>query len=161
MKTSYSTLGAVVSRSNAILALQALLNDLHVQQPEEAAAKAETERDRCFGLVDQRRVVQLQPFERIAQQRVLVALDRIQPGEDHRLGWPIARQLLRGRGCDASVIVSPTWTSRTSFSPVAMYPTSPVASGDAGSSLGIEVADLRAASAALAVRPSSGCGRRC
>ncbi len=43
----------------AELALQPLLHDFHVQQAEEAAAKAETERDRIFRLVEKCRVVQL------------------------------------------------------------------------------------------------------
>ena len=80
-----------------VLALQPLLDDLHVQQAEEAAAEAEAERDRRFRLVGQRGVVQLQAFERVAQQRVLLAVDRIEPGEDHRLGRPIAGQRLGGR----------------------------------------------------------------
>ena len=80
-----------------VLALQPLLDDLHVQQTEEAAAEAETERERRFRLVGQRGVVQLQPFERVAEQRVLLAVDRVESGEDHRLGRSIAGQRLAGR----------------------------------------------------------------
>ena len=94
--TSYSTLGAVARRSNAILALQSLLDDLHVQQSEEAAAKTETERSGRFRFPGQRPVVQPQAFERIAEHRVLLAVDRIEPSEDHRFDGSIARKLLRG-----------------------------------------------------------------
>ena len=67
------------------LALEPLLDDLHVQQAEEAAAEAEAERRRRLRLEEERRVVQPQLLERLAQLRVLAALDRIEPGEDHRL----------------------------------------------------------------------------
>ena len=66
-------------------ALETLLDDLHVQQPEEAAAEPEAERDRRLRLVEERRVVQPQLLERVAQLGVLMALDRIEAGEHHRL----------------------------------------------------------------------------
>src|SRR5581483_10401510 len=74
-----------------------LLDDLHVEQPEEAAAEAEAERDRRLWLKRQRRVVQLQLLERFAQQAVLATLDRVESGEHHRLGRAVARQRLGGR----------------------------------------------------------------
>jgi len=46
-----------------------------VQQAEEAAAEAEAERAGGLGLVGQRRVVQLEPLEGVAQRRVVVAVD--------------------------------------------------------------------------------------
>ena len=67
------------------LALEPLLHDLHVQQAEEAAAEPEAERDRGLRLEEERRVVQPQLFERLAQLGVLMALDRVEAGEDHRL----------------------------------------------------------------------------
>ena len=67
------------------LALETLLHDLHVQQAEEAAAEPEAERDRRFRLVEERRVVQPQLLERVAQLRVLVSFDRVEAGEHHRL----------------------------------------------------------------------------
>ena len=67
------------------LALEPLLDDLHVQQSEEAAAESKSERRRRFGLEEKRRVVQPQLLERFAQLGVLMALDRIQAREDHRL----------------------------------------------------------------------------
>ena len=70
---------------HVVLALEALLHDLHVQQAEEAAAEAEPERRRRLRLVEERRVVQAQLLERVAQLGVLVALDRVEAGEHHRL----------------------------------------------------------------------------
>ena len=42
--TSYPTLGIVASSSRSYSRSQALAHDVHVQQPEEAAAEAEAER---------------------------------------------------------------------------------------------------------------------
>ena len=79
------------------LALEPLLHDLHVQQPEEAAAEAEAERCRRLRLERERRVVQLQLLERVAQFGILVPFDRIEPGEDHRLHFLEAGERLGGR----------------------------------------------------------------
>ena len=49
------------------LALQALLNDFHVEQAEEAAAEAEAEGDGAFGLEEKGRVVEAKFFEGVAQ----------------------------------------------------------------------------------------------
>ena len=54
-------------------------------KPEEAAAESEAQRGRRLGLEEERRVVQPQLLERVAQLGVLMALDRIQAGEHHRL----------------------------------------------------------------------------
>ncbi len=75
-----------------VLALQALLNDLQVQQAEEAAAEAEAQRDRGLGLEGEASVVEPQLFERIAQQRMLVRVDCVEAGEDHALDVFKARQ---------------------------------------------------------------------
>ena len=90
------------------LALQALLDDLHVEQAEEAAAEAEAERDRALRLVDEAGVVELQLLERVAQQRVVVAADRVEAGEDHGFGRLVAGQG-RPPGGPRVVTVSPTW----------------------------------------------------
>ena len=45
-----------------VFALQPLLHDIHVEQPQEADAEAEVQRLRGFRLVDQRGVVQLELF---------------------------------------------------------------------------------------------------
>ena len=50
-----------------VLALQPLLNDLHVQQAEEAAAEAEAERDGGLRLEGEAGVVEAQFFQRVAQ----------------------------------------------------------------------------------------------
>ena len=77
-----------------VLALQALAHDVHVQQAEKAAAKAEAERVRGLRLPRQRRVVEHQLLERVAQVRVVVGVDREQPAEHHRLDLAVARQRL-------------------------------------------------------------------
>ncbi len=51
------------------LALEALLNDLHVQQAEEAAAEAEAEGDGAFRLEEEGRVVEAS-FSRASRSRV-------------------------------------------------------------------------------------------
>ena len=99
------------------LALEPLADDLHVQQAEEAAAEAEAERLRVLRLVEERRVVQLQPLERVAELGVLVGVGREQAGEDHRLDVLVAGQRLGGRP-RLAVSVSPTRSRETSFSPV-------------------------------------------
>ena len=77
-----------------VLALQALAHDVHVQQPEEAAAEAEAERVGGLRLPRQRGVVERQLLQRVAQVGVAVGVDREQPAEDHRLDLAIARQRL-------------------------------------------------------------------
>jgi hypothetical protein len=98
------------------LALEALLHDLHVQQAEEAAAEAEAERTGRLGLVGDRRVVELQLLEALAQVLEVVAVDRVQAAEHHRLGVAVAGQRLR-RAVVAVVTVSPERASPTSLMP--------------------------------------------
>ena len=66
-----------------------------MQQAEEATAEAEAEGDRGLGLKRETRIVEAQFFQRIAQQRVLVGVDRIESGEDHALDVFKARQGFR------------------------------------------------------------------
>ena len=107
-----------------VLALQALAHDVHVQQPEEAAAEAEAERVGGLRLPRQRGVVERQLLERVAQVRVAVGVDREEPAEDHRLDLPVAGQRFAGgragrRARRARVVsVSPTRSCVTSFRPV-------------------------------------------
>ena len=82
---------------HVVFALEPLLHDVHVQQAEEAAAEAEAQRLRDLGLVVQRRVVELQLVERVAQRLVLVRLDRVEAGEHLRLHVLEAGQRRRGR----------------------------------------------------------------
>ena len=79
------------------LALEPLADDLEVQQAEEAAAEAEAERGRRLRLVDQGGVVELELVERVAQGRVVGPVDRVQPGEHHRLGVAVAAERLGRR----------------------------------------------------------------
>ena len=76
------------------LALEPLPDDLHVQQAEEATAEAEAECSGRLGLVGQRGVVELQLVERVAQRRVVVTVDRVQPGEHHRVRVLVAAERL-------------------------------------------------------------------
>src|SRR5271165_1379953 len=80
-----------------VLPLQPLLDDLHVQQPEEAAAKAEAKRSGALRLEEEGRIVEAQLLEGVAQQRVLVRVDGIETREDHRLDVLKARKLGRRR----------------------------------------------------------------
>ena len=68
-----------------VLALEPLLNDLEMEQAEEAAAEAEAERDGGLGLEGEGRVVEAKLFERVAQHGVLVRVDGVEAGEDHAL----------------------------------------------------------------------------
>ena len=56
-----------------------------MQQAEETAAEAEAQRNGTFGLEEERRIVEPQLLQCLAQQRVLVCIDGVDPGEDHRL----------------------------------------------------------------------------
>ena len=99
------------------LALEALLDDLHVQQPEEAAAESEPEgAGRLRGVAD-RGVVELELLQRVAQVLEVVAVDREQsrrtPSASGR-GSPAAP---RWRRRTAVVTVSPERASATSLIP--------------------------------------------
>ena len=93
-------MGAVIEQVEVELPLEALADDLHVQEAEKPAAEPEAERLRRLGLVRERAVVQLQPLERVAELRVVVGVGREDPGEDHRLDVLVAGQR-RGRGTTA------------------------------------------------------------
>src|SRR6185295_14265993 len=82
-----------------VLALEPLLDDLHVQQAEEAAAEPEAERHRAFGLEREARVVQMQLVERLAQQRIVLAAERVDAGEHEALGLLVPGERLLGRSC--------------------------------------------------------------
>ena len=79
------------------LALEPLLDDLHVEQAEEAAAEPEAEGDGALRLVGERRVVEVELLERLAQERVVLAADRVDAGEDEALGLLVAGQRLGRR----------------------------------------------------------------
>ena len=69
------------------LAAKTFLNDLHVEQAEETASETEAERHRRLGRECQRRVVELQLFERCAKILEVFGLDGIDTGEDHGLDF--------------------------------------------------------------------------
>src|ERR1019366_3049346 len=67
-------------------------HDLHVQEAQETTAKAETQRFRRLGFEGDRRVIQFQLVERIAQVRQVVTVDRVDTAKDHGLGAEVAAQ---------------------------------------------------------------------
>ena len=79
-----------------VLALQTLLDDVHVQQAEKAAAKAESHRLGALRLEMQCRVVELELVEGLAQRRIVLGIDRKQAGKDARLDFLESRQRMRG-----------------------------------------------------------------
>ena len=66
------------------LALEPLLDDLEMQEPEEAAAEAEAERGRGLHLEGEARVVEAKLAHGGAQILELRGIDRKQPAEHHR-----------------------------------------------------------------------------
>ncbi len=80
-----------------VLALEPLLDDLHVQQAEVAATKPEAERLARLGLDRKRGVVEPQLGERLAQILVVGGVHRVDPREDHRLDLFEAGERLVGR----------------------------------------------------------------
>ena len=76
------------------LALQAFLDDLHMQQAQEAHAEAKAERHRGLGLPHQRRVVDVQLIEGVTQVLVVLVIDREQARIDHGLGLAVTRKRL-------------------------------------------------------------------
>ena len=83
--TRYSTPGAVVTRSMSNSRSSRSWTISMCSRPRKPQRKPKPSADRRLRLVEERRVVQPQLLERVAQLGVLVALDRIQPGEHHRL----------------------------------------------------------------------------
>ena len=75
-----------------VFALQALLDDLHVQHAEEAATEAEAQGFGAFRLVLQRRVVEGQLLQGVAEVLEIVRADREQARVDLRLDPLEARQ---------------------------------------------------------------------
>ena len=67
------------------LALEPLLDDLEMQQTQEAAAEAEAQGDRALRLVLEARVVQAQLAEAVAQVLVLGGVGRVHAAEHDRL----------------------------------------------------------------------------
>src|SRR6185369_11246296 len=75
--------------------------DLHVEQPQETAPEPEPERHAALRLVREAGVVEMELLEGVTKERVVLATERIEPGEDERLRLLVAGQrLLRGLGGD-------------------------------------------------------------
>ncbi len=79
------------------LAVEALLNDFHMQQAEEAAAETVAECCRGFGLVMEAGIVEAEFAKAVAQMLELGAVSREQGAEDDRNGRLEAGQHLTGR----------------------------------------------------------------
>ncbi len=106
----------------AVLAFEPLLDDLRVQEAEEAAAEAEAERRARLGLVAERGVVEAQLLECRLQRVVLLGVDRVEPGEHHRLHFAETRQRRGSRPHARAVIVSPMRTSSSVLMPAITMP---------------------------------------
>ena len=80
------------------LALEALLDDLHVKQPQETDAEAKAKGHGGLGRPGERRVVHVELVEGVAEVLVLLGVHGEETGVDHRLGLAISRA---GRGAGA------------------------------------------------------------
>ncbi len=80
-----------------VFPLQPFLDDLHMQQPQEAAAEPEAEGHRGFGLIGQGRVVELEAFKRLPQVLVMRAVGGEDAAEHHGVDLAVAGQRLRRR----------------------------------------------------------------
>ena len=90
------------------LPLQPLLDDLHVEQPQEAAAEPVAQRLAGLQLVGERRVVQVQLFQGVLQILVIAAVQRIDAAEDHRRHLAVTGQrALRRAGCVRDGVAHP------------------------------------------------------
>ena len=78
------------------LALQAFLDDFHVQEAEKAATKSEAQRHGVFRFVEERRVVEAQFLQGVAQRRVIARVHGVKPREDQGLDFFEARKRLGG-----------------------------------------------------------------
>ncbi len=79
-----------------VLPLQSFAHDLHVEQPEEAAAEPESEGARRLGLIDQRRVVEPELLQGVAEAFEVVAVGGEQPRIHHRVGLGVPGERLGG-----------------------------------------------------------------
>ena len=83
---------------DVVLALQPLLDDLHVQQAQEAAAEAEAQGVGGFRLEGEAGVVELQFFQGVAESSNSVLSAGVEIAEDHLLAARGSRAAARGRG---------------------------------------------------------------
>ena len=80
-----------------ILAADTLLDDFHVQQPEETTAKAESQRDGVFRLIDKSSVIEAQLTHAGFELVVVVSVDWIYTTENHRAYLFVTRQHFSSR----------------------------------------------------------------
>ena len=73
---------------------ESLLDDFHVQQAQEAAAKAKAECLAGFGFEFEAGVVDGESFQGVAEFFKVLPVGRVKPAEDHPLGLLIAWQWL-------------------------------------------------------------------
>ena len=81
-----------------VFAGQPLLDDLEVEEAEEAAAEAEAQRGAGLHLEAERGVVEAQLVEAVAELLEVVGVDREEAAEDHRLDELEAGERRRRRG---------------------------------------------------------------
>ena len=89
--------GGGLDQGEVALALEPLLDDLHVEHAQEPAAEAEAQRVGRLGLEREARVVERQLLQRGPQVVELVVRGREQPAEDDRHGLLVAGQGDLGR----------------------------------------------------------------
>ena len=87
-----NNVGRSGNQRQIIFALQALLDNVHVQQSQKAAAEAKAQGSGGFRLEHQGSIVQLQLFQRVAQIVVIAVLYGIQAAINHGSGLAIAWQ---------------------------------------------------------------------
>ena len=82
------------------LAVEALLDNLHVQQAQESTSESESQCHRRLGLEGQRSIVQLEFFERGTQVFVVLGFDGIDTGKHHGLHLLESIDGLVARACN-------------------------------------------------------------
>ena len=77
---------------HVVFAPEPFLDDLHVEQAEEAAAKPKAERDGAFRLINESRIVKPQFSDGGLEMLEVAGIDRIDSAENHRMNFLKARQ---------------------------------------------------------------------
>ncbi len=83
------------NQAQVIFTLQALLDNIHMQKAQKAAAEAKAQGGRGFRLKHQRGIIELQLFQGITQIIVIRIFNRIQAAVHHRRSLAVAWQCLR------------------------------------------------------------------
>ena len=78
-----------------VLPFQSFLDNLQMQQSKESAAETKSKRRGSFRFIKQRRIVQLEFFQRVSQILVLRAVRRIHSAVNHRIDFFVTRKRLR------------------------------------------------------------------